>query len=325
MGKVDTLKDNTVAIVREQNIEDMVDEVFALLKPKLGQSQTCIVKPNLCALKKASTGATTHPELVEALVNRIRDHCSNVLIVESNSSALEAEAKFKFCGYHEVAKQTGAKLVNLTKEDRIPVRLEHAGMVIDLPEILFDCNYILSVPTLKTHCLTVFTANIKNAYGLIPFPHKTAFHSKVNEVIADLHLVIQTKPTLCVVDGIVGMEGNGPIKGTPVHFRTVIAGEDPLIVDAACCYAMGINPNKVKHLRLCAKYEGRRVPEINQIKAIGEELESVRKNFVSAPTRPPFHTWLRESVMGLGPASYILDRTLYPIIRYYREKTIKAR
>jgi len=107
---VDTLKNDTVVIVQGQNIEDMVNRAFTFLKPTFSRWQTCIVKPNLCALKKASTGVTTHPKLVEALVNRLRDYFTSVLIVESNSSALEAEAKFKFCGYEEVAKSTGAKL-----------------------------------------------------------------------------------------------------------------------------------------------------------------------------------------------------------------------
>lgn len=316
------MKGNNVVIFQGQDIESIVNKVFAVLRPAFSKRQTCIVKPNLCALKKANTGATTHPELVRALVNRLRDDFTEVLIVESDSSGIDAEMKFKFCGYEEVAKTTGAKLVNLTKADCNRVRLEHAKLTIDLPKILFDCDYIVSVPTLKTHCLTVFTSNIKNAYGFIPYPHKTAFHMKVNEVVADLHTIIQSKPTLCIVDGIVAMDGNGPNIGTPVDFGTVIGGEDPLIVDTICCHAMGINPYRVRHLGLSAKYEGRKIPEISEIRIIGKRLGSIKRNFKPAPEKQPFHGWLKDTLVGLHPVNYILDRTLLPIIKYFRKKKL---
>lgn len=312
----------SVVMLQGQDIEGMVSRAFAFLKPVFGQRQICVVKPNLCTLKKASTGATTHPELVRALVNRLRDNFAEVLIVESDSSGIDARMKFKFCGYEEVAKTTGAKLVNLTKADCDRVRLEHAKLTIDLPKLLFDCDYIVSVPTLKTHCLTVFTGNIKNAYGLIPFPHKTAFHKKVNEVVADLHVIIQSKLTLCIVDGIVAMEGNGPNYGTPVGFGTVIGGEDSLTVDTICCHVMGINPYKAKHLYLSAKYEGRKIPEISEIRIMGRRLESVKRKFKPAPEGQPIRGWLKDTLVGLRPVNYMLDRTLIPVIKHFRKKKI---
>jgi uncharacterized protein (DUF362 family) len=305
------VKEKSVVVLQCEDIEETVNRIFTSLRPTFSRRERCLVKPNLAALKKASTGTTTHPEVVRAVIDRLRDKFTEVSIVESDSSISEtAEMKFKVCEYEDVAKTTGAKLINLSKVKSERTKLEHANLTVNLPRVLFDCDYIVSVPTLKTHRLVVFTAAIKNLYGFIPDAKRYKFHGKVNEIVADLNQIFKSKLTLCLVDGIVGMEEDGPINGTPVGFGKMIGGEDLLVVDTVCSYLIGAMPYNVKYLSLAAEYLGREIPEIKEIKIIGENLESARRDFKPA---------LLEPLPSPPPAAHVrifrevLNRSLKPL------------
>ncbi|MFB3889452.1 MAG: DUF362 domain-containing protein [Candidatus Bathyarchaeia archaeon] len=310
-----------VSIVKSRNAEYIVDRTFELLRPQISHSNLCLLKPNLSSLRKAETGATTHPELVEALVNRLRDRCSEVAIVESDTAATSTEAKFRFCGYDEVSKRTGAKLLNLTNEKRVDHRFEHANLKLSLPQVLFDCDCFVSVPTLKTHVLTVFTANIKNLYGLLPYPRKTTYHGEVNEIVAELNALV--KPRLCFVDGIVAMEGNGPNVGDPAGFGVVVGGTNSLCVDAVSCHAIGLDPAKVRHLKLAASYLNAKFPRLKDIDIVGNSLEEVRRNFRRAPQELSKKDWLKDNLMAVKPVGVVLDATLLPLMKNIRNKRTK--
>ena len=312
---------NTVSIVKGADANYIVEETFNLLKPKVRSADLCLVKPNLCTLKSPETGATTHPELVEGIVNMLRDRFAEVVIVESDSAANSAEMKFRYCGYYDVAKRADVKLLNLTRTKCVNLKFENAGLTMGLPRTLLDCDYFVSVPTLKTHSLTVFTANIKNLYGLLPHPRKTMYHGKVHEIVAELHALVQ--PKLCLVDGIVGMEGNGPNRGDPAHFGAVIGGTDTLYVDTVSCNAIGLDPLKVRYLRLSADYLDRKLPNLNDVNIVGSQLEDVKRRFKPAPSEQPFRDWSKDSLMAAKPIGFILDRTLIPAVRRIRKKKIR--
>lgn len=301
----------------------IVEETFNLLKPEIRSGDLCLVKPNLCTLRLPETGATTHPELVEGVVNMLRDRFAELVIVESDSAASSAEMKFMYCGYYDIAKRADVRLLNLTRSECLNLKFEHTGLTMDLPRILLDCDYFVSVPALKTHSLTVFTANIKNLYGLLPHPRKTMYHGKVHEIVAELNALVQ--PKLCLVDGIVGMEGNGPNKGDPAHFGAVIGGTDTLYVDTICCNAIGLDPLKVRYLRFSADYLNRKMPNLNDVKIVGSQLKEVKCRFKPPPSRQPFHDWSRDSLMAAKPIGCILDHTLIPVIRRIRKKKIRKR
>lgn len=312
------LKTAVVGIVKGTNAAYIVNKTFNLIKPKIRSGNLCLIKPNLCTLKLPKTGATTHPELVMEIANKLRDYFAEVVIIESDSGASTAEMKFKYCGYYDIAKRVDVKFLNLTTARQVKWKFEKAELIVDLPEILFGCNYFVSVPTLKTHSLTTFTANIKNLYGLLPPPRKTAYHTKVNEIVAELNALVQ--PKLCLVDGIVGMEGNGPNKGEAAHFGAVISGTDSLIVDVVCCHAIGLNPMKVRHLRLSAEYLNRKLPDLSNIQIFGNSLSEVKRRFKPAPMEQPFRDWLKDSLMGTKLVGFVLDHALFPIVRHIRKK-----
>jgi uncharacterized protein (DUF362 family) len=114
---------------------------------------------------------------------------------------------------------------------------------------------------------------MKNLFGLVPggvygWPKNVLHWAGIPESIVDLHHLFPRQ--FAIVDGIVGMEGNGPIQGTPKQAGVIVAGSDVVAVDATCCRIMGIDPRKIEYLRLAGSRESRQ---------IGETIESVRTPF----------------------------------------------
>jgi uncharacterized protein (DUF362 family) len=109
---------------------------------------------------------------------------------------------------------------------------------------------------------------------LLPDKFKGKYHLKgISDVVVDINTVL--KPALTVIDGFVGMEGEGPVDGTPVQMNLIIAGTDPVATDATAARIMGFNPYEIKHIRRA--YE--RGLGSSEAQVLGEKLESVKRVF----------------------------------------------
>src|SRR5581483_3626543 len=106
-----------------------------------------------------------------------------------------------------------------------------------LPNTVFNCDLLVSLPKMKTHHWTGATLSMKNLFGLVPgavygWPKNVLHWSGIDECIADLHQLFPNQ--FCIVDGIEAMEGNGPILGTRKNAGVIVAGTHPPSVDATC-------------------------------------------------------------------------------------------
>jgi uncharacterized protein (DUF362 family) len=120
---------------------------------------------------------------------------------------------------------------------------------------------------------------MKNLFGVVPggvygWPKNVLHWAGIHECIADLHRLFPRQFVL--VDGIVGMEGNGPIQGTPKAAGVLVAGADPVAADATCCRVMGIDPGKVEYLKLG---ESRGQTREENVEQIGEPVRAVQTRF----------------------------------------------
>jgi uncharacterized protein (DUF362 family) len=135
------------------------------------------------------------------------------------------------------------------------------------------------MPKMKTHHWAGATLSMKNFFGIVPgavygWPKNVLHWSGIHECIVDLSRV--PGRTFAIVDGIVGMEGNGPIQGTPTNSGVIVAGRVLPAVDAVCSRVMGIDPNKVVYLNApdCPHYN-----DEDRITHTGEQPRTVRTNF----------------------------------------------
>jgi uncharacterized protein (DUF362 family) len=117
-------------------------------------------------------------------------------------------------------------------------------------------------------------------FGIVPggcygWPKNVLHWAGIDNSILDLNAA--ARPDFAIIDGIVGMEGNGPIQGTPKPAGVLIFGDDPVAVDSTGCRVMGLKPEKVKHLARAGTLLGNL--EVAKIQEIGERVETVRSSF----------------------------------------------
>jgi uncharacterized protein (DUF362 family) len=211
------------------------------------------VKVNLCDYRKAASGATTDPVLLDALLVALglRYPGAEITILENDASSVEAHSLFALLGIRDVAEKRGARLLNVAegKWVRKSIPKPHIFKELEVPEILTRTDLFINFAKLKTNLMTKTTGCLKNIFAFLRVKHKSVYHPRIDAVLADMNQVIH--PGLCLVDGCIGMEGPGPAFGIPKRCELLIGGVDPVAVDACCARIMGFHPWFVGHIRMC--------------------------------------------------------------------------
>jgi uncharacterized protein (DUF362 family) len=259
-----------------------------------------IVKPNICDPKDVTGFCNSNVDIVEALIQLVLDEDAKLAIrlVESDSHAKYINKAFVKFGYKDLEmkfKDQGfdVSLVNLSDSPKMKVVFDGDYFKDpELPEILTDYGYFISLAIAKTHLLTLITGVTKNLFGLLPRRDQMFYHPQINEVVVDLTRFI--KPDLNIIDGRVGLEGC--IKGRLIRLNRLLAGRKPVSVDATMARIMGFDAEVINHLVEASKHDlGTIKPKI-----LGESIESSTKKF-----KKPLN--LRASAL----TSSKLDRIIY--------------
>jgi len=267
-----------VAIVRGTEPVEVTVKALGLVeadvRKALSRSRPVLIKPNYINSKPPSTGVTTDGRVVEGVVKFLRAHNFNDVSIGEGSGFGETFEAFRVAGVDSVATRWGVRLVDLNKDEFVevsppdPLSLKKVRVAKTALE-----SQIVSVPKLKPHRFARVTLSLKNMMGALA--SKGTMHVGLSENIADL--VSLLKPRLSVVDGMIAGEGH-ETSSNPVEMNLVIAGTDPVAVDAVGSAVMGIRPSNVKHLVLAEK-KGLGTCNLEQIKVLGEPIENVRKKF----------------------------------------------
>jgi uncharacterized protein (DUF362 family) len=247
--------------------------------------KTVVIKPNLVWPWTADTGVTTDPQVVRLLVDlALDDGAAQVYIVESGPSG----ANFSACGYDFFSSydpQGRVTLVDLNGESTTLTGVPGGGLAyaaIYMPDLVLGEDVVfVSVAKLKTHDHTLATLSTKNLMGLpkierydIP-PNfwRFAMHRRgISQAIVDINLI---RPVdFAVIDGIVGMEGDGPVMGTPVEVGVVLAGRNALAVDRACLEAVSLPQGGVLHLTHAAQ-QGLGPASMSEVALLGDSFTPV--------------------------------------------------
>jgi uncharacterized protein (DUF362 family) len=213
-----------------------------------------LIKLNLCLLKGPETGATVDPRVAKALVEWLLEDydLEKIYLAEADATHLGADMAFRILGWHDLfAGIQKVELLNLSRDDTV---LVHGKYINDfrISKSMGDVDFLISLAKLKTHTQQKITCVMKNQFGAIPDKYKIVYHPRLAEAIYDA--TAARMPDLCVVDGLVAMEGNGPTNGIPRRTRLLIASNDPVSMDHYCAKTMGFNPMSVPHLKLAVKH-----------------------------------------------------------------------
>lgn len=260
---------------------DIVRRVVAAHKPDVRGKQV-LLKPNLVDYD-AKRPVYTHPVLVHAAVEAFRAAgAAGVRISEGPAHRPMTLDLADEAGYFAAIPDFERIFVdaNVDNVSRVQLQSPHSEFSeLYLPNTALGCDLLVSLPKMKTHRWAGVTAASKNLFGLVPgavygWPKNALHVNGIHRTVADLRKVF--RKTFAIVDGIEAMEGYGPLLGTRVHSRVIIAGPDLTAVDATCCRVMGIDPEQIGYLRLCAAVGQIAEPLISQT---GEAIRSVRRNF----------------------------------------------
>jgi len=247
------------------------------------KDKTVLLKPNLVGLDPLGV-MNTHPCVIAAARESfLRLGAAQVLIGDGPAMDRDTEAIIESVQLREFTGPLARTFVDLNVDDVKRVALSTRASCLKelfLPKTVLGADFLVSMPKLKTHHWAAVTLSLKNMFGIVPgscygWPKNVLHWAGIDNSILDINAA--ARPDFAIVDGILGMEGNGPIQGTPKPCGVLVLGDDPVAVDATCCRVMGLRPEKVKYLDAAGTMLGHVDPE--KIQQLGETVASVRTRF----------------------------------------------
>jgi uncharacterized protein (DUF362 family) len=241
------------------------------------------LKPNLVEYE-ANTAINTHPHVVAAAASALLSAGAREVVVgEGPGHRRDIEYLLAGTGLDDVLRDLRVRFVDLNHDDVRSVRLKSRYTGLEsmwLPEELLRSDFIVSMPKLKTHHWAGLTASMKNLFGTVPgavygWPKNLLHFRGIEQSIIDLTATV--RPQLAIVDGVVGMEGDGPIMGRPRSVGFLAMGTDLVAVDATCARIIGLNPLKMPYLSVAARFLGN-IDE-GRIEQIAERPQRYRTQF----------------------------------------------
>ena len=284
----------------EQDLALLIHETlleFSL--PVKGKS--VLLKPNLVGLDPLGI-MNTHPAVIAAARESfLRLGAAQVLIGDGPAMDRDTEAIVESVRLREYTSSLAGVFVDLNVDEveRVSFKTRASRLKeLYLPKTALGVDFLVSMPKLKTHHWAGVTLSLKNMFGIVPgscygWPKNVLHWAGIDRAILDINAAV--RPDFAIVDGIWGMEGNGPIQGTPKSCGVLILGDDPVAVDATCCRVMGLRPEEVKYLAQAATLLGHIQTE--QIQQLGERIADCRTPFAVLEV----FTHLRDQ--GTGPKS----------------------
>lgn len=245
-----------------------------------------LIKPNLILPKPPSVPAQTHPEIICAVAEHVLA-CGATAVVSDSPAWGTVQECLERLGIYEKLVQMGVKI--LPMNDPMKVKIGKRG--VWLSRLALTCDAIINVPKFKTHQQLTATFTVKNMFGCVVGKQKAYWHFAQGHSYSAFCKLLwgiydRLKPVLNIIDGVVAMEGQGPISGQPKQLGLIIAGQDPVACEQVCCQAIGMDYWTLPILQT-AERNGHPLFEENQIQIVGDGVVlPVCRDFVPANLIP---------------------------------------
>jgi len=237
---------------RYDNVRQSLDAIADTID--LRGVRRLLIKPNLVHAEKQL--ASTHADAIRALLDFLREREAGHIVIAENTAEGDTKDAYRNFGYDHLLDEYDIELVDLADEDWVESTIyddDFNLLPIRLARRIVESDYRISVNPIKTHNCVLVTLAIKNlAIGALK--ERTTFHQGYPAMNRSLlRLAQMTAPHLSVLDGFIGMEGDGPGSGDPVDLRVAVAGVDPVAVDTIGTLLMCHDPGQVGYLIHCAE------------------------------------------------------------------------
>ncbi len=281
-----------VAIIKTEDygtLFEAIEQCINLLgKEKILGAKKILLKPNCL---QENPDAATNPEFIRntiKVIQKIKNDQEYELFIGDSPGLLAKRSRkiFENLGIMDVIEDTRATYVEFDGGDS-PIHVEISDGTrlkeTKIAPIIENVDFIINLPRLKTHMLTVYTGCIKNYWGVQPGGIKARNHLKgtsretFSQVITDLYSYLKNKPQMSILDSIEAMEGSrGPSSGPLRTLNLIFGGFDPVAVDAVAISVAGHDPLKeVPHIRICTE-RNLGVGNIEEIEIVGTPLAEAK-------------------------------------------------
>ncbi len=235
-----------------------------------------LLKPNLLYGKRPELAVTTHPSIVKAIIELVKEAGGLPCLGDSPGIGTTSGVAEK-AGIKKVAEEMGCPIIEFNRPALPPERKGSLFKNIEIDQAVYEAEVIINLPKWKTHGQMLLTLGVKNLFGCVPGARKALWHLKAGEdhrlfaqMLVDIYRMVQ--PSLTVLDGIVGMEGNGPNSGHPIPLGLVLASPNPLSLDQVVCDLLGISRKALLTNRVALEQGLGR----EEIHIRGERVENVK-------------------------------------------------
>jgi uncharacterized protein (DUF362 family) len=267
----------------QASLEDIIRRGIHSFKLDL-KGKRIVLKPNLVEFDPKGV-INTHPAVIEAAIGSFRSlGAREVVVAEGPGHRRDSEYLLIASGIYDVINEHRVRYVDLNTDDVRLTKLRSSFTNLRqlyLPETLFNADLLVSMPKLKTHHWAGVTLSLKNMFGVVPgsvygWPKNALHWAGIHRSILDINSSLPI-PQFAIVDGIVGMEGNGPLQGQAKQSGVLILGDDLVAVDATAARLMKIEPKKIEYLEIAGRFLGN-IPE-ERIEQVGELLKRFQQDY----------------------------------------------
>ena len=222
----------------EELVLEKVREALGLIGFQIKQGSKVLLKPNVLSAKSPNEAITTHPVLINAICFILKEKKCKISIGDSSGMGVFGGTRkaFKKTGIEEIAKRYNAELIPFEESEIVYTEINGKILKrIHVSKSVLDAEFIINIPKLKTHSLIGYTGAVKNMFGIIPGGKKSDYHkicgnqATFSDLLVDIYNF--RKPDLNIMDGIVGMEGNGPAAGKIKKTGIIIASKSGIALD----------------------------------------------------------------------------------------------
>jgi uncharacterized protein (DUF362 family)/NAD-dependent dihydropyrimidine dehydrogenase PreA subunit len=273
------------------------DKISALFRNK-----RALIKPNVCIDFPPERGATTHPAALDAMISVAKDYGAEVVVGDGPVVGVKGKV-FEKAGISEVCEKHGVELVNFNGVQGQKVKID-GGLALRealVAKTYFEVDTIVNLALFKSNILFWLSGALKNMKGFLVGTEKhKAHYLGVSKCVADLNRML--KQDLVVMDGLVGMMGDGPAMGRPANARLMMGSFDPVALDTAAAFLMGFPAGKIPML----KWSEQAGVGSTHFEIIGDLINSFKLDFD------------RPRIARIGPIGHWLDwmtRGLFPQLR----------
>ncbi len=296
----------SVAISRCQDYEPRrVDGAVRRLVDLLGgmdrfvaAGETVLLKPNLLATKAREKAVNTDPAVVRAVAELVIEAGAEPIIGDSPGIG-SARRNAERCGIGAVAEGLGIPVIEFQNS----VALERTGRFpLELAGEALRADRIINLPKLKTHGQMLMTLGVKNMFGCVIGKRKVQWHFKAGvnrqafaRMLVEIYHALS--PQLTLIDGIVGMEGNGPGSGSPVTLGVLAASPDAVALDTVVMHLMGLEPSRLPTLAE-ARRMGIGKTELKEMTLLGDPVETLARQTLRLPESADLEWGLPEFLLG---------------------------